>query len=255
MLIKSRRSQIASDGIVPYELPPIVKAELLTLADQSDLLLLGETHGTQEVPRLVLGLLDDLAILGYGGLGLEIPHGERAALAAWTEGGEVIPAFFGTKEFQDGRGNQQVLSLVQQAASRLPGWKLLYFDVDSLREGETWADRDRHMAENLLALRQEECAGQKIIVICGDYHSRLLAPVQPDFGPWPSFGANVQLLRPDLEVSAVHIVFHGGEFVNGEVRAFNSASPLIEGTELRPGGWLGHTAEMHLPQATPATFL
>ena len=255
MLIKSRRSQIASDVIASYDLPPTVKAELLTLASQSDLLLLGETHGTQEVPRLVLGLLDNLAALGYSGLGLEIPHGERAALAAWIEGGEVIPTFFGTKEFQDGRGNQQALSLTQQAASRPQPWKLLCFDADFLREGEAWVDRDRHMAENLIALWQKECAGQKVVAVCGNYHSRLIAPEQPDFGFWPSFGANVQLLRPELTVSAVDIRFHGGRFFNGEVRAFNSASPLIEGTELRPGGWLGHTAELHLPQATPATFL
>jgi len=244
------------DMITPYDLPSTVKAELLALAARSDLLLLGEVHGTQEVPRLVLGLLDELAALSYGSIGFEIPRGEGAALSAWAHGGEEMPAFFGAKEFQDGRGNRQVLSLVRQTASCSPNWKLLCFDADFLREGETGADRDRHMAENLLALRQEECAGQKIVAICGNFHSRLIAPEQPDFGPWPSFGANVQLLRPDLAVSALDIRFHGGEFFNGEVREFESGSlPLIEGGEFRPGGWLGHTAELHLPHATPATFL
>ena len=68
------------EPIVPYELPTDVKKQLLDLAARSDFLLLGEMHGTQEVPRLVLGLLDDLASLGYGGLGLEMPRGEQDAL-------------------------------------------------------------------------------------------------------------------------------------------------------------------------------
>ena len=244
-----------SDVITPYELPPIVKAELLALAAKSDLLLLGEVHGTQEVPRLTLGLLDDLATLHYGGLGLEIPQGEQSRLADWANGSGKVPPFFGPKEFQDGRGNRQALSLIQQAAGCSSGWKLLCFDVSFLREGETGADRDRLMAENLLLLWEEQCAGQKVVAICGNYHSRLVAPEQPDFGPWPSFGASVQLLRPELTVSAVDIRFHGGRFFNGEIKEFvRPDSPLVQGAELRSGGRLGHSAELHLPDATPATF-
>lgn len=244
-----------SDTLVPYELPLPVKAELLALAARSDLLLLGETHGTQEVPCLVLGLLDDLAALGYGGLGLEMPRGEQNALSGWIDGENEPPPFFGPKEFQDGRGNQQVLSLIRQTASRSPGWKLLCFDIDFFREGETGADRDRQMAEELLSQWQKKCTGRKVVAICGNYHSRLIAPDKPDFGPWPSFGANIHLLCPEWVVSSVNICFHGGGFYNGEVREFKSGSPLVGDAELRPGGWLGHTADLHLPQATPATFL
>ena len=134
------------EAITSYELPPPVEAELLALAAQSDLVLLGETHGTQEVPRLVLGLLDDLAALGYGGLGLEMPGGEQDALEKWIAGEGEPPPFFGAKEFQDGRGNEQALSLIRQAASRSPGWKLLCFDTDFMREGkpaQTATDRWR----------------------------------------------------------------------------------------------------------------
>ena len=245
-----------SDATAPYELPSPVKTELLALAARSDLLLLGETHGTQEVPRLVLDLLDDLASLGYGGLGLEMPRGEQDALEKWAVGADDPPSFFGTKEFQDGRGNEQVLSLVSQAVRRFPDWKLLCFDVDFMKEGETGTDRDRGMAEGLLSLWQEKCAMQKVVAICGSYHSRLTAPEQPDFGPWPSLGANVQQMRPELGVSSVHIVFHSGGFYNMEAREFKPGSPpLIGSAELRPGGWLGHTAELHLPHATLATFL
>lgn len=166
--------------ILPYDLPPSVKAQLLELAARSDLLLLGETHGTQEVPRLVLGLLDDL---GYGGLALELPRGEENQIVEWAAGKGDPPPFFGPAEFRDGRGNAQALALIRQTLSHRGEWKLLCFDIDFLREGEEWADRDRHMAEFLLEQWQERCAGRKVVAVCGNYHSRLVAPARPDSGP------------------------------------------------------------------------
>lgn len=59
--------------LAPYELSPEVVQALINVAVTSDVLLFGELHGTQEVPRLLLRLLDELAAIGYGGLALEIP--------------------------------------------------------------------------------------------------------------------------------------------------------------------------------------
>ena len=244
------------DPILPYDLPPPVKAQLLELAARSDLLLLGEMHGTQEVPRLVLGLLVDLAALGYGGLGMELPRGEESQLVQWAGGKSDPPSFFGPAEFRDGRGNVQVLSLIRRTLSHPQGWRLLCFDVDFLREGEAWADRDHHMAANLTEQRQERCAEQKVIAVCGNYHSRLIAPAEPDFGPWPSFGYSVQQARPDLTVHSVNVVFQRGAFFNGEVREFDLGAEHFAATaELRRPGSLGHTADLYLPHATAATFL
>ncbi len=244
------------ETILPYTLPLNVKEELLALAARSDLLLIGETHGTQEVPRLVLGLLDDLAGLGYRGLGLEVNTGQRAGLAAWATGAGDPPPFFGPQEFQDGRGNVQVLSLMRQAVSSSHAWRVLCFDVDFMQEAETGTDRDRHMAENLLVQWEECCLGQKVVGVCGNYHSRLAAPAEPDFGPWPSFGANVQQLRPELKVNAINIVFQRGGFFNGEVRKFDiGAEHFAVSPEVRPNGQFGHTIDLYLPRATPATFL
>ena len=245
------------DSILPYELPPPAKAQLLELAARSDLLLLGETHGTQEVPRLVLGLLDDLAALGYGGLGMEVGAEGREVLAALAPGGSgKVPPTFTLPEWQDGRRNAQMVSLLQQASSRPQDWRLLCFDDGSLSAGETGTDRDRHMAESLVKQWSEDCAGRKIIAVCGSYHSRLVAPAEPDYGPWPSLGYNVQQTYPDRMVSSANIVFHGGGFFNMELKSFlPGKSPLIGDAEVRPGGWLGHTVELHLPHATPVTFV
>ena len=150
------------DAITPYDLPPPIKAELLELAARSDLLLLGEWHGTQEVPRLVLGLLDDLAGLGYGGLGMEIGTDGQEVLAALApEGSGNLPPAFTLPEWQDGRRNAQMVSLLQQALSRPQSWQLLCFDDGFLREGETGTDRDRHMAESLLNSGRSAAPGRK----------------------------------------------------------------------------------------------
>ncbi len=242
--------------IQPYDLPQPAKAQLLDLAGQSDIFLLGEIHGTQEVSALVLGLFDDLSRLGYGGLGLEIPQGQKKQLSKWAVSIAPPPDFFGPTEFRDGRGNVQVLSLIKQMHSDYPQWELLCFDTDMMHAGETGTDRDRAMAETFLEQKQERCAGRKVIAVCGNYHSRLFEPEKPDFGPWPSFGANILQRRPDLVVTSVDIVFHGGGFFNGEEKEFRPGRiPLNGNAEVRPGGWLGHTAELHLPYATPATFL
>lgn len=244
------------EPILPYDLPQPAKAQLLELAAQSALLLLGELHGTQEVPCLVLGLLDDLAALGYGGLGLELPTGEGAQLAAWADGRCEPPPSFDPAEFRDGRGNAQALSLIRQTLSHHGNWSLLCFDVDSLREGETWADRDRHMAEELLEQWGERCPGQKVLAVCGNYHSRLAAPAEPDAGPWPSFGYTVRQIRPNLAVHSVSIVFQRGAFFNGEVRKFDiGAEHFAVAAEVRRPGSLGHTVDLYLPRATPVTFL
>lgn len=246
-----------TDPLLPYELPLSAKAQLLELAAQSDLLLLGETHGTQEVPRLVFGLLDDLAALGYGGLGMEVGAEGREVLAALAPGGSgKLPPTFTLPGWHDGRRNAQIVSLLQQALSRPQDWQLLCFDDVSWSAGETGTDRDLRMAESLIKQWSEGCAGRKVVAVCGSYHSRLMAPAEPDYGPWPSLGAGVRQMRPDLVVSSVHIVFHGGGFFNMELKSFLPGKlPLIGDAEMRPGGWLGHTTELHLPHATPVTFL
>jgi len=247
------------DPILPYDLPPPVKAQLLELAARSDLLLLGEVHGTQEVPRLLLGLLDDLAVLGYGGLAMEIPNGEGSQLVQWAGGRGDPPQLFspgGPADFRDGRGNVQALSLIRQTLSHDRDWRLLCFDVDSLREGEVWADRDRHMAEGLLEQWGERCDGRKVIAVCGNYHSRLAPPAEPDHGPWPSFGYTVQQMRPDLAVHSVRVVFGRGAFFNGEVQKFDiGAEHFAVAAEVRRPGSLGHTIDLYLPRAMPVTFL
>ena len=111
------------------------------------------------------------------------------------------------------------------------------------------------MADNLLDQWQRHTPDGKVIGICGNFHSRLAPPTEY-VDLWPSFAYSVQQARPDLAVSTIAINFGSGHFFNGELREFNAGGkPTVETVELRPPGWLGHTADLYLPHATAVTFL
>ncbi len=50
---------------------------ILSLAEESDILLFGETHGTQEVPLAIASLIDDFYRLNYRAIGLEIGSSQQ----------------------------------------------------------------------------------------------------------------------------------------------------------------------------------
>lgn len=224
---------------------------ILSLAEESDILILGEIHGTQEVPLAISSLIHDFYRLNYRAIGLEINISEQEMLRRWAAGEtNDIPDFF-THPSLCGRGNEQVLSLVQNAI--MTGWQIICFDVSRLTEAMDWSDRDLGMAENLLAQWHQLCPNHKVICICGNLHSRL-APLPGDCADlWPSFAAHLQSLQPNIKVKSINIVFHDGAFFNMEIRKF--VSKPIQESYLCDGKKLGHTAALHLPYATPATFL
>lgn len=104
-------AQPAIPSLEPYPLPSKVRQALVELAGQSDILILGEQHGTQEVPALAVALLEPLAKQGYRALALEIPSDQQGPLSDWAAGKtDAIPSFF-AEPSADGRGNVQALSL------------------------------------------------------------------------------------------------------------------------------------------------
>ena len=61
-------------ALKPYALPAKMQGALEGLANESDVLILGELHGTQEVATVSAALLDPLSRLGYGVLALSLIH-------------------------------------------------------------------------------------------------------------------------------------------------------------------------------------
>src|SRR5262245_328409 len=108
----------------PYLLPTAVQVSVAALANECDIMILGETHGTKEVPAIAEALLDPLTKFGYRIIALEVPRDEQLAIEAWARGKtHVVPEFF-AKPSADGRGNREVLALVRRALQPPYEWKL-----------------------------------------------------------------------------------------------------------------------------------
>ena len=240
----------------PLPLAPSARQTLLDLARDTDVLLVGDTHGTQEIPRLLAGLAPALAPLGYRALGLEMPPDEGAPLRAWADGvTDALPQFFADPS-GDGRSSLQVLAMVRTL--RRAGWEVFAFDGTAEHWKGTWASRDRGMAESFAAQFQTLPQWSKALALCGLGHARLRQ--SPGWGAerWPSCAANLAAMLGDRRIRSVNICFHGGTFYNGlRVRkqppqpwpwpeAAGQAAPTPDD---------GYTLELHLQASTAASFV
>src|SRR3954469_21061409 len=222
------KAEVPSPAQLPYLLPADVRESLTKVASESDILILGEIHGTQEVPAIVETLLDTLSKLGYRVIALEVPHNERVPIQKWATGAtDVLPAFF-AKPGQDGRGNMQVLHMVRRALMPPYNWELICFDesdeefmhqvVAKLPKGSEGRireaaakmpkqdiaalglQRDATMAELFSTERKKFAKSDKLLCVCGDVHARTAnhAPAGSELSAlWPSFAAVLKRDHPN----------------------------------------------------------
>ena len=268
----------------PYALPPEVSTGVEKLAAKSDVLLLGEFHGTQEVPQLVASLLAPLSELGYHTLAIEVPNNEQSAVRAWARREtETIPNFFANPN-GDGRGNAQLLALARIAAAPPFRWQIICFDesewqmlkqaslalmqkkqpekatgpqltVDD-RMVALWRERDATMAANVLTESKSLKPTEKILAICGNVHARVM---KDEHDPmlsklWPSFAEKLKQGRPSWRVNSINIEYYSGGFFNGGKVQPIRKRPL-EHAVIRSAGQSGYSLVLSLPVATPATFV
>jgi erythromycin esterase-like protein len=267
----------------PYPLPPEARTGVEKLAASSDVLVLGEMHGTQEVPQLVAGLLAPLSELGYHALALEVPNNQQAAVLAWARGEtKTIPGFFAFPN-ADGRGNAQLLALARIAAVPPFRWQIICFDESELtlekqarlalaqrKQTEKakgselavddemfalWRERDATMAANVLRETKSLKPTEKTLAICGNIHARVTKDVRDPMLSklWPSFAEMLKQRRPAWRVNSINIEFYSGAIFNeGKVRSIGKRP--LEHAVIRSAGQSGCTLVLSLPVATPATF-
>jgi hypothetical protein len=240
------QAQVAVKNIEPYPLPTQARQALCELAGESDVLILGEMHGSREVPAVAAALLAPLTKLGYGALALEVPAEEQQPLTDWATGKtETVPGFF-ARPIADGRGNVQALALIRTALSPPFRWKLICFDesneetdsakaklekMDPRAMSPPFADefvalcvaRDTTMATNLAMQRLRLAPDARVLAICGSFHAqtsnRSAAESALDISTddslnkfWPSFAAALANVHPTWRVKSVNIVPHSGGY-------------------------------------------
>lgn len=276
-----RGSSYAGD-LEPYPLPPEARSAIEHLAARCDVLILGEIHGTREVPGLVAGLLAALNKQGYRALAIEVPNDAQAPLLAWARGEtKRVPDFFANPN-GDGRGNVQLLELVRTAVSPPFRWQVVCFDeseailekryaalVQKRRTGDAdppqlqaddeislWREGDAAMAANLLREAKSLKSTDRILTICGNVHARTERDAKDPMLSklWPSFAGMVKQGQPAWRVSSVDIGFSSGAYFNeGEVKTIRGRP--IEHAEVRSAGQTGWDLVLSLPKASPARFL
>jgi hypothetical protein len=249
-------------NVAAHPLSAEVEQNVLDVAARSHLLLIGELHGTREVPTLVAGLLPKLCELGYGGLGLEVPRDQRDLLLAWADGQTDRPPPFYSQPSRDGRGSREMLELAKSA--RALGLELLCFDQTAEQPTHVWSDRDRWMAYNLLDEWTQACDGTRVVAMCGSMHARLV----PEAGlgralrkavsggqqMWPSLAGWIRQQQPALVANAVDVRFGGGAYFNMGERSIYSRPGSQTHARVSPAE-PAYTLALWLPRATPATFL
>ena len=273
-------------SIPAYPIPSDVSTTLDGVANQVDVLFLGEMPGSQEVPQIGVSLLPKLSKLGYHTLALELPSDQHSQLHDWATGKtDIIPEFF-EKPNTGGRGNIQLLSLIRTAVSPPHQWNLICFDlskpewevhlaeyrrIDAVNsknassptndlhpdEIKNWQTREKRMTSNLLEQQRLTKANSKILVICGGSHARLddrkLTPPE-DKSLWPTLAVCLRQDVPDWKVGSVNIVFHTGTiFGYGKINQLSG--PVIEKMLISRCEAGDYPWELHLPVSTAGTFL
>ena len=191
---------------------------LVASAGVSRLILLGEMHGTREIPRLVAHVVSHYAAEGPVLLGLEIPGSGQADLRRYLDsaGGEADRAALLSTPFwqvdgdqHDGRRSHDVLDLIEHVRRlRTEGHdaSLLAYDAEPGPRLDGNA-RDRIMAARVRASFNALPRG-RLLVLTGNVHAKLFRPenappqMQMPMGHW--------LL--DLEPWSVDIQGMRGEF-------------------------------------------
>lgn len=159
---------------------------LVEEAGEHRLVVLGEMHGTREVPLLAGDLVEQWSAAGPVLLALEIPAGEHPALRAVVTGGGADTALAAVRERpwwqvpdagNDGRRSEDVLALVQRVGRLKASGRdvaVLAFDPRDIRCHE----RGNCEAAMAHVLRQAHGAlpRGRIVVVTGNVHAMRLRP-------------------------------------------------------------------------------
>lgn len=187
-------------------------------AEGKRLLLVGEKHGTREIPDLLEALLGRLAADGPVLLGLEVPRTEHAALRRYlaSDGGPAARSSLAAGAFwqaadrqHDGRRSHDMLDLIEAVRTlRVSGRDVavLPYDVPP-GHGRDHHQRDAEMAGHIRTAYQALPSG-RLVVLAGNVHAMNARPSYAAPQMQEPMGAYLQ----DLASWSVDIVAAEGAF-------------------------------------------
>lgn len=235
-----------------------VANELMAAAGEHRAILLGEMHGTQEIPQVVGDVVEHWSRSEPVLLALEIHASEQRALVDYLDGDGAPasrerlrrrPYWSVSPERNDGRRSEDMLDLVERVRGlRAEGRDvaILAFDVaNGVSRGSQW--RDRAMAANLRSA-WDALPNGRLLVVTGNVHAMRL---RPDYAP-PQMQIPMGVYLQDLRPVSIDIAAAAGAF-------WACSSPACGPVPVVPGATAGSMddgAPFHyrivLPQFTPA---
>lgn len=181
-------------------------------AGERRLVLLGESHGTREIPDLVETLATGYAQDGPVLVGLEVAYGEQASLDAYmaSDGGAQARAALRERAYwtrhddqHDGRRSEDMLDLIESMRRLRAGGRdvaLLAFDMNPdtpRRDGDA---RNRFMAQVVRSGVRALPRG-RVLILAGHVHAML---VRPSYAP-PQMPTPTGVFLRDLDPASIRI--------------------------------------------------
>lgn len=170
-----------------YALQDDTVTELMKKAEKSRIILVGEMHGTREVPALVADLAErwskpreDNGVKPALIVALEYPRSEAADLNAYfhSDGGpaarkRLLDSPLWSRSYQDGRSSEAMLDLIEGVRALARSGrkiKLAPFDQNA-KQARLDASRDKSMAQNLRAIVKANPSA-RVMALTGNFHAR-----------------------------------------------------------------------------------
>ncbi len=257
-------AMLATSTFALAQSPTFDAAELQSLLDKTAehrVLLVGEMHGTTEVPALVGELAGGLANTDRSLiLGLEIPRSEQARIDTFlrTAGSErdrltLLEGDFWQREYQDGRSSFAMLELIERARQLALKSKVRVLAFDIVPDPEArGAARDAAMAKAIEdALNQD--ADAKAVILAGNFHTRV-----QEGAPWDEKHRFMGHYLLDQSVYAIEVMgVRGSMWICTDPDAASCKSRDIPPNKLEAGlvledaiGERGHHAHWWLGETT-----
>lgn len=170
-------------------------ATLIKQSEKSPLMIIGEMHGTSEVPSLVAQLADGISARKDGAgkaqsvvVALEWAGHDAGHQTYLASGGtaadrrRLLASPLWAKQYQDGRASEAMLALLESVRTLARGGRSVQLATFDLNRGQIAPDRDEGMAHNLRGIVLAN-PGAKIIALAGNFHARQRpgAPWNPEY--------------------------------------------------------------------------